>query len=85
RLDYMLADSTPSVLLTHARVGVQVQAALSIAAARGSDTVRIIALEGDAPDWAEQADSNPFVPSLTSRHLAYVIYTSGSTGQPKGV
>ncbi|MCW7551028.1 amino acid adenylation domain-containing protein, partial [Photorhabdus sp. APURE] len=32
-----------------------------------------------------QLDSNPTVPTLTSRHLTYVIYTSGSTGTPKGV
>ncbi|MBT0964208.1 non-ribosomal peptide synthetase, partial [Denitromonas iodatirespirans] len=82
RLGYILEDSKPSVVLTRARVGASVEAALSIGAARYSGAVRIIDLEGDAPDWAEQADSNPFVPSLTSRHLAYVIYTSGSTGQP---
>ncbi|CDH24832.1 non-ribosomal peptide synthetase [Xenorhabdus bovienii] len=33
----------------------------------------------------EQAENNPQIATLTSRHLAYVIYTSGSTGLPKGV
>ncbi|MCG1048369.1 amino acid adenylation domain-containing protein, partial [Mycetohabitans sp. B6] len=38
------------------------------------------------PNWLPaQAETNPVVPDLTSRHLAYVIYTSGSTGTPKGV
>ncbi|MCG1048819.1 amino acid adenylation domain-containing protein, partial [Mycetohabitans sp. B6] len=38
------------------------------------------------PNWLPaQAETNPVVPDLASRHLAYVIYTSGSTGMPKGV
>src|SRR5262249_28658460 len=81
RLAYMLEDSAPVAVLTHA------QARFGLHAAVGAADVPVIDLEADAKRWAGQPDSNPNRTDvgLTSQHLAYVIYTSGSTGQPKGV
>jgi arthrofactin-type cyclic lipopeptide synthetase B len=78
RLVYMLEDSAPVAVLTHAKAQF---------ARLGAVDVPVIDLEADAERWAGQLDSNPDLTNLelTSRHTAYVIYTSGSTGQPKGV
>nr|UXB94800.1 non ribosomal peptide synthetase [Pseudomonas syringae] len=72
RINYLLTDSAPKVVLTQ-------QALLSRVPEL---SVPVIAF--DRPQWPERQD-NPQVAGLTSAHLAYVIYTSGSTGQPKGV
>jgi amino acid adenylation domain-containing protein len=79
RLQYMLEDSAPILLLTQEHLqglfgGIR-------------DTVRVLDLSDAAPAWSSQPETNPDRNSvgLTSKHLAYVIYTSGSTGQPKGV
>ncbi|WP_248750467.1 non-ribosomal peptide synthase/polyketide synthase [Pseudomonas sp. MWU15-20650] len=71
RLAYMIADSTPSVVLSQ-------RALLERLPALAIPHVLL-----DAPHTG--AEHNPQVPGLTARHLAYVIYTSGSTGNPKGV
>ena len=83
RLAYMLEDSAPVAVLTHAQAQARVPAAFDGAAA----ALPVIDLEADAERWAGQPESDPDRSSvgLTARHLAYVIYTSGSTGQPKGV
>ncbi|WP_273822299.1 non-ribosomal peptide synthase/polyketide synthase [Pseudomonas asplenii] len=73
RIAYMLADSTPLVVLVEGRTRGLL----------GELAVPVIDLENNV--WAHQPDSNPQVPRLSPRHSAYVIYTSGSTGQPKGV
>ncbi|WP_418054994.1 non-ribosomal peptide synthetase [Pseudomonas syringae] len=70
RLQHMLDDSSPRVLLSQGRLTEELPA-LSIPNLR---------LE-DAPG----NDTNPQLTELTSRHLCYVMYTSGSTGKPKGV
>jgi amino acid adenylation domain-containing protein len=73
RLEFMLADSEPRVLLTHAAV----RGALphTNAATINLDTDAAVA---DAP--------NENLPtSFDGDDPAYVIYTSGSSGQPKGV
>ncbi|HEX9939387.1 MAG TPA: amino acid adenylation domain-containing protein [Longimicrobium sp.] len=75
RLRYTLADSSPALLLT--------QDALRERFA-GLD-LPVLALDGDAPAWADQPETNPGRQDVGPEHLAYVIYTSGSTGQPKGV
>ncbi|WP_338925281.1 amino acid adenylation domain-containing protein [Mycetohabitans endofungorum] len=74
RLAHILYDAAPEIVLADAAG----RATLGDAAL-ASRTVL------DPNSLAEQADTNPLVPELTSRHLAYVIYTSGSTGAPKGV
>ncbi|MBT0964145.1 non-ribosomal peptide synthetase [Denitromonas iodatirespirans] len=85
RVAYMLEDSRPVVVLTHAGVGAAVEASLSIGVARYSQSVPVIDLCSSKGGWADCSDRNPRVEGLTVKHLAYVIYTSGSTGRPKGV
>ena len=76
RLQYMLADSAPGVLL--------IQESLRDRIPPSSAT--LVALDSD---WSEIAtcDSTDLDRDVTGhqeRNLAYVIYTSGSTGRPKG-
>src|SRR5207248_10701154 len=47
-------------------------------------TARMICLDTDWGDIAQECDENP-TSRATPENLAYVIYTSGSTGRPKGV
>src|SRR5215216_4956928 len=79
RLQYMLADSAPVVLLTEAH-----PQGLFVAI---TPALPVLELDAAAPPWSNQPETNPLPENvgLTSQHLAYVIYTSGSTGTPKGV
>ncbi|MFL9875106.1 non-ribosomal peptide synthetase [Paraburkholderia megapolitana] len=76
RLAYMLNDSAPAAVLTHARTASLLDA---------GDVPRIDIDTHDASTADETVTHNPNLATLATRHLAYVIYTSGSTGQPKGV
>ncbi len=78
RLEYMLQDSAPKVLLT--------RSALHLTLAMPSEVV-VLELDGANPPWAQQPTQNPdpAAVGVSPRNLAYVIYTSGSTGHPKGV
>jgi amino acid adenylation domain-containing protein len=78
RLQWMLQDSQPRVLLVDAAgraVLPQLDAALTVIDVN------------DDHRWADQPhhDPDPHGVGLQPQHLAYVIYTSGSTGKPKGV
>ncbi|MCT8278696.1 non-ribosomal peptide synthase/polyketide synthase [Xanthomonas translucens] len=75
RLDTMLADARPRVLLAHRET-----AALLVQC----DDRHSVLLDADAALWACASTQAPKV-ALHSQHPAYVIYTSGSTGKPKGV
>ncbi|HEU0077947.1 MAG TPA: amino acid adenylation domain-containing protein, partial [Longimicrobiaceae bacterium] len=75
RLDLMLRDSAPVVLLTQT----------SLAGRFTGTDVPLLDVESGAAAWASQPHTNPERGDLTSLHPAYVIYTSGSTGRPKGV
>ena len=79
RLNYMLADSSPTVLLTQTHLQ-------SLFPGLG-ETLPVLDLSLLTPSWQNLPDTNPdpHLVHLTPRHLAYVIYTSGSTGTPKGV
>jgi len=77
RLQYMLSDAAPEVLLTHENL-------------RNTFSPRVAEIVAIDSDWgkiAECEDGNISAQALhlSTRHLAYVIYTSGSTGKPKGV
>jgi amino acid adenylation domain-containing protein/non-ribosomal peptide synthase protein (TIGR01720 family) len=74
RLEYIVADSRISVVLTLAR-----QENLPVL----PDT-QIVRLDVDWPAIASEADQNPDC-QVAAENLAYLIYTSGSTGRPKGV
>ncbi len=81
RLAWMLADSAPLAVLTHAPT----------AGVAGDTGVPEIAIDIEtAPDDAEDQAPPPRVEAADveaadAASLAYVIYTSGSTGRPKGV
>ena len=73
RLEHVLADAQPRVLLTQQRL-------LSQLPPSGLKTVCLDS------EWNAIAQSDQPVPDqCTPENLAYVIYTSGSTGKPKGV
>jgi amino acid adenylation domain-containing protein len=77
RMEYMLKDAAPRVVLTQQ----------AIKAALVEVGAIVIALDDDWGIIAQEDVENlsPVAFGLTPRHLGYVIYTSGSTGQPKGV
>ncbi|MFF7259434.1 fatty acyl-AMP ligase [Streptomyces sp. NPDC008159] len=77
RIDAVLLDSDPALVLTTAGAADRVTAALG----PGGGDRRVLVIdelaEEDAADWRE--------PVLTADTLAYLQYTSGSTGTPSGV
>src|SRR5258708_26281232 len=78
RLDYMVHDSTPVVVVTQG----------GLAEKLGLESrVPVLRLDADCEELARYGDENLARENigLKPRHLAYVIYTSGSTGRPKGV
>jgi amino acid adenylation domain-containing protein len=81
RLQYMLADSAPAVVLTQ---GAVAQVLAGVLDGLGSG-VPVLELDAAAPAWASGPETNPARGGLTPEHPAYLIYTSGSTGRPKGV
>ena len=76
RLQYMLADAAPKVLLSQEHLRGRLP----------PTGAEVIALDGSWGEIAQQESGNldARMLGLTCHHLAYVIYTSGSTGQPKG-
>ncbi|WP_437759618.1 non-ribosomal peptide synthase/polyketide synthase [Sorangium sp. So ce1389] len=74
RLAFMLADSRPAALLTHAR----------LADALPPLDAPVLRLDADAAAIAAAPAVQP-APPPAGDQLAYVLYTSGSTGRPKGV
>jgi amino acid adenylation domain-containing protein len=72
RVEFMLGDASPKVLLTHQK---QLEALPPSAA-------EVVVL--DSPGLLDtMSDENP-ADTASGDDLAYIIYTSGSTGQPKG-
>ena len=76
RIQFMLADSEISVLLTQSFLLEQ------LPLDNLENSVQVICL--DPENFAQETTDNPHSQSQPD-NLAYVIYTSGSTGQPKGV
>ncbi|MFJ9743353.1 non-ribosomal peptide synthase/polyketide synthase [Streptomyces sp. NPDC101166] len=72
RIDYMLADAAPVVVLASRGTAAVVPQ---------SDAVTVVL---DEVEWAGCEDG-PLGVEVRPEHPAYVIYTSGSTGRPKGV
>ncbi|MFF3653165.1 amino acid adenylation domain-containing protein [Streptomyces sp. NPDC002181] len=75
RLESLLADAEPLVLLTDREHGARLA---------GHTGARV--LIDEAHGVAGTGEDETALPELSGAgHLAYVIYTSGSTGRPKGV
>ena len=74
RLQYMLSDAKPAVVLTNDDM------AQALSCEAPSVVVANLNLSGIGEDDLDKAALG-----LNAEHLAYVIYTSGSTGNPKGV
>ena len=81
RIDHVLRDARPRLLLTTERSLVDVDTAGVVVLHLDEQRVTAaVAAEDDrAPGDADRTSP------LRVRHPAYVIYTSGSTGRPKGV
>jgi amino acid adenylation domain-containing protein len=77
RLEFMLRDSAPAVLLT-----VEAEAGRLTGLTKG---MVVVDLADGESSWEELLPDNHQSAGLTPAHLAYVIYTSGSTGKPKAV
>ena len=74
RLEYILADSAPEVVLVERGQRERLEGIL----ARAGVSARVLVQGDEVPGEAT-------VPDFDWRAPAYVIYTSGSTGRPKGV
>ena len=77
RLQSMLSDAAPQLLLTQARLKEGLP----------STGAEVITLDEMRDKVAQQScnDLDSAMLGLRSCHLVYVIYTSGSTGTPKGI
>src|SRR5581483_4612365 len=74
RLETMLADANPPVVLTQKHLLDRLP----------QTAQNVTCLDADWPTIAQESADN--LPSqITGKNLAYAIYTSGSTGKPKGV
>ncbi|WP_229506533.1 non-ribosomal peptide synthetase [Massilia sp. BJB1822] len=76
RLELMLDDSAPVVVLTQQALRDRLPPSLPLLCLDGA---------AEAAQLALQPESDPERAGQRPDHLAYVIYTSGSTGRPKGV
>ncbi|WP_405825446.1 amino acid adenylation domain-containing protein [Streptomyces sp. NBC_00838] len=79
RLEYILADAAPQVVLVDRAQRDRFTGLLSRAGVRAR-----VLVQGDEPPPAGSHPDAP-EPAADWREPAYVIYTSGSTGRPKGV
>ncbi|HEY0739714.1 MAG TPA: amino acid adenylation domain-containing protein, partial [Herpetosiphonaceae bacterium] len=77
RLQFMLGDAQPAVLLVQQKVVEELPQLFA------ETRQTVIHLDSN---WSQIAQSSAENPGLLTndRNLAYMIYTSGSTGQPKG-
>ena len=75
RLEYMLTDARPLVMLTQ----TQLQYKLPL------HDSHVIAIDASAPAVGRLEQGSAVRRERSLSDLAYVIYTSGSTGKPKGV
>src|SRR5438105_4363896 len=73
RLNFMLKDARPRVLITSSDVTEKI----------ACESGTVVAIDC-APEIAMCSDEVPSI-EISKDQLAYVIYTSGSTGEPKGV
>ncbi|HEU4455341.1 MAG TPA: amino acid adenylation domain-containing protein, partial [Longimicrobium sp.] len=74
RIEWMLADSGATVVLTHSSTISRLPETGALVVAVDSEWERIAVADADLP-----------AVEIDPANAAYVIYTSGSTGRPKGV
>ncbi|MCX6904766.1 MAG: amino acid adenylation domain-containing protein [Verrucomicrobia bacterium] len=74
RLELMLEDADPAVLLTQTALGLHLP----------PTRAKVFHLDADWPSVASESPENPDS-KVEPANPAYVIFTSGSTGRPKGV
>jgi len=82
RIDFMLADADPVLVLTRRDIAPE-PATLGLIPVLVLDDPTVVSALDEMPDRAP-SDADRRSP-LRLEHPAYVIYTSGSTGRPKGV
>jgi amino acid adenylation domain-containing protein/non-ribosomal peptide synthase protein (TIGR01720 family) len=78
RIDFMLRDSRPAVLVTSGDVDVVLDHDLENFSIPQENILRLEDVDDDTTEVWDKLDVRPQDP-------AYVIYTSGTTGRPKGV
>jgi amino acid adenylation domain-containing protein/non-ribosomal peptide synthase protein (TIGR01720 family) len=74
RLEFMLRDARPAVVVTQGRLADQLP----------STSAPVVCLDTSGTAGGSRPGGN-IKQSASARNLAYIIYTSGSTGVPKGV
>jgi non-ribosomal peptide synthetase component F len=76
RLQHMLEDAAPGVVLTQERLREVLPAT----------PAKLMALDSALQDTTQHIEGNVSAAELglSAQDLVYVIYTSGSTGRPKG-
>lgn len=80
RLEQMLADAAPVLVLSRADLNAHLPQTTSILNLDSQQTLAALQ-QSAASDPQDRDRTSPLLP----HHPAYVIYTSGSTGVPKGV
>jgi amino acid adenylation domain-containing protein len=84
RLNTMLDDARPQVLLTQSNLLDRIETAEIEKTEIKTAEITILCLDTQTDHLTPFPSSNPACVT-TAQHLAYVNYTSGSTGKPKGV
>ncbi|MGB1249076.1 MAG: amino acid adenylation domain-containing protein, partial [Candidatus Promineifilaceae bacterium] len=77
RLQFMVQDARPTVLLTKTTQRAMVEKLT------GTE-MTVVQLDAEWEHIAQELRTNPTT-AVAADNLSYIIYTSGSTGQPKGV
>jgi amino acid adenylation domain-containing protein len=75
RLQHMLTDAAPAVVVTHEHLRAVLPKTSAI----------LVTLDGECEEIGRRSADNVRAEDQGIQQLAYVIYTSGSTGKPKGV
>ena len=80
RLDQILTDAMPTVVLSNARLRSRLPETVKVLELDAQETeIRLRLAPAENPTNSERSDA------LLPNNPAYLIYTSGSTGTPKGV